>query len=85
MSYQLDSYKNNDYLSLQNSSLKTEEAGDRFDEILTPKDVSKYLKFSPKKIYRLCKNGEIPYKRIHGSYRFKRSEIDNWLKGELYE
>lgn len=67
-----------------NRSLTTEKTAEP-DSVMTVPEVAKFLKYSTKKIYRLCRSGEIPFKRNGGNYRFWRPEIEKWLKGELYE
>ncbi|MCB4790528.1 MAG: helix-turn-helix domain-containing protein [Elusimicrobia bacterium] len=52
-------------------------------EILDVKEIAKYLKFSTKKVYKLLKNNEIPFKKIGGQYRFVKSEIDRWISQYL--
>ena len=50
------------------------------DEILTIKEVAKYLKLTEKTAYRLVAEGIIPGFKIGGSWRFKKSEIENWIE-----
>lgn len=67
------------------SSLTTEKPADS-ENVMTVTDVARFLKFSTKKVYRLCKAGILPCRRDgNGSYRFWKPEIEKWLKGELYE
>ncbi|MBI5967400.1 MAG: helix-turn-helix domain-containing protein [Deltaproteobacteria bacterium] len=50
-------------------------------EILTPQDAAKYLSVHVRTIYRLAKKGEIPGRKIGGSWRFKKNTLDEWLSG----
>jgi len=50
-------------------------------EILTPHDAAKYLSVHVRTIYRLAKKGEIPGRKIGGSWRFKKNTLDEWLSG----
>jgi len=50
-------------------------------EILTPHDAAKYLCVHVRTIYRLAKKGEIPGRKIGGSWRFKKNTLDEWLSG----
>lgn len=52
-------------------------------EIMDLKEVAQYLSFSQKKLYNLVKEGNIPYARIGGQYRFVKEEIDSWLKNQV--
>jgi excisionase family DNA binding protein len=54
-------------------------------EILTPREAAEYLSVHVRTIYRLAKHGEIPGRKVGGSWRFKRDALDEWLswKGDL--
>jgi excisionase family DNA binding protein len=67
------------------SSLTTEKTTEFYSPIMTPYEVAAFTKFSIKKIYRLCKAGEIPHTKKGGQYRFHKDQIERWLKGELNE
>ena len=49
-------------------------------DILTVKEVSEYLKLNEKTAYRLAAKGEIPGFKVGGSWRFRKSEIDQWIE-----
>jgi len=49
-------------------------------DILTLRQLAEYLKCHPGSLYRLIKDGGVPYFRLGGVYRFQRSTIDNWIK-----
>jgi len=48
-------------------------------EILTPREAAEYLSVHVRTIYRLAKNGEIPGRKVGGSWRFKKDALDEWL------
>lgn len=50
------------------------------DEILTLKDVEKYLKLAEKTAYRLVAEGKLPGFKVGGSWRFKQSGIEDWIE-----
>ncbi len=50
-------------------------------EILTPREAAEYLSIHVRTIYRLAKNGDIPGRKIGGSWRFKKDALDQWLSG----
>ena len=50
-------------------------------EILTPREAAQYLSVHVRTIYRLAKNGEIPGRKVGGSWRFKKETLDRWLSG----
>jgi len=46
---------------------------------LTTEEVLGYLKVNPRTIYRLIRNGELPAIRIGRQWRFRRSDLSNWI------
>jgi len=48
-------------------------------EIMTPKEVAKYLKMSVLTVYKHAKQGTIPGFRIGNSWRFDKQKIDEVL------
>ena len=50
-------------------------------EIMTPREAAEYLSVHVRTIYRLAKNGDIPGRKIGGSWRFKKDALDLWLSG----
>lgn len=53
-----------------------------FPEVMTTEEVVAYLRISRKTINKLIKNKELPAQKIGKNYRFLKSEIDRYLKGE---
>jgi excisionase family DNA binding protein len=49
-------------------------------EIMTIREVAAYLKLTEKTTYRLASAGELPGFKVGGSWRFRRSEIDRWIR-----
>jgi excisionase family DNA binding protein len=54
----------------------------RVKEILTPREAAQYLSIHVRTIYRLAKNGEIPGRKVGGSWRFKKDLLDEWFSGD---
>jgi len=52
---------------------------DEFSEILTTKQIAKYLQMDEATIYRLARNKKIPAIKIAGQWRFKKDVIDKWI------
>lgn len=50
------------------------------DEILTIRELASYLKIAEKTAYRFVSEGKIPGFKVGGSWRFRKSEIDQWTK-----
>ena len=50
------------------------------DIIMTPKEVAEYLKMSNRAIQDWTKSAYIPAFKLVGSWRYRKSEIDNWLE-----
>ena len=53
------------------------------DDILTIEEVAKYLRVSERTIYDWAQKGEIPSGKIGTVWRFKKSEIENWVNERL--
>ena len=51
-------------------------------EIMTPREAAEYLSVHVRTIYRLAKHGEIPGRKVGGSWRFKKDALDAWLSGD---
>ncbi len=49
-------------------------------EILTIKEVAAYLKVTERTIYRLAAEKKIPAFKVGSTWRFPRSEIDQWIR-----
>ena len=52
------------------------------DKVLTVKDLCEYLKLSEKTILNLLNSGEIPGRKLGGSWRILKSQVDIYLKGK---
>lgn len=52
------------------------------DEILTIRDLAKYLKINERTVYKLAQERKIPAFKIGGSWRFMRAMIDDWIKNQ---
>lgn len=50
------------------------------NEILTLKELAEYLKLTEKTAYRLAAEGKLPGFKVGGSWRFKVSTIQDWIK-----
>jgi len=55
------------------------------NEIITIKELAKYLKIAEKTAYRFALEGKVPGFKIGSSWRFRKSEIDQWTKNESYK
>ena len=49
------------------------------DEILTLREVAKYLKLAEKTAYRLAAEGKLPGFKAGGSWRFKKTDVETWI------
>ena len=55
------------------------EEGGTMSEIMTPKEVAKYLKMSVLTVYKHAKQGTIPGFRVRNSWMFDKKKIDEVL------
>ncbi len=50
------------------------------DELLTLKELSEYLKIAEKTLYGYAQKGTIPGIKIGSAWRFRESDINQWLE-----
>jgi len=48
--------------------------------VLTIDDLSTYLKIPKSTLYKLVREGKVPYQKIGRHLRFRRETIDQWLE-----
>ena len=53
-------------------------------EILTLQELHDYLKIPKPTLYALAQNGGIPAAKVGKHWRFRRSDIDEWLKAQQW-
>ena len=51
------------------------------NDVMTVSEVAVYLRVNPQTVYRKAKAGEMPALRIGRAIRFRKTELDDWLKG----
>jgi excisionase family DNA binding protein len=52
------------------------------DEILTLPEIATLLKVAEKTVYTMAQRAEIPAFKVRGQWRFKRADIDGWIKNQ---
>lgn len=52
-------------------------------EILTLGEVAAYLKAGKRTVYRLAAEGKLPAFKLGGTWRFRRSDLDEWIVANL--
>ena len=52
------------------------------EAFLTTEEVLEYLQVNLRTVYRLIKAGKIPAVRVGRQWRFRKSDIDNWLDSQ---
>lgn len=53
-------------------------------EILTVQELHRYLKIPKPTIYALAQHGRIPAAKIGKHWRFRRQDVDEWLKAQQW-
>lgn len=49
-------------------------------QVMTVSEISAYLKLARSTVYRLAQTGEIPARKVGGTWRFSRKQVDRWLE-----
>ncbi|HLD44408.1 MAG TPA: helix-turn-helix domain-containing protein [bacterium] len=57
----------------------------QYSEVMTTNEAMKYLKITRKTLLKLVKTGELKGAKVGKDYRYLKSEIDKFLKGEKEE
>lgn len=52
-------------------------------EILTIREVADLLKIGEKTAYTMAQSGELPGFKVRGQWRFRRSDIDVWIRSQV--
>lgn len=55
----------------------------RQQAIFTLDELATYLKVGKRTLYRLAAHGEIPAFKLGGTWRFRQSEIDQWINDQI--
>jgi excisionase family DNA binding protein len=50
------------------------------EELLTLKELSRYLKISKPTLYKMVEKGKIPALKIANQWRFKKEDINTWIE-----
>jgi excisionase family DNA binding protein len=62
---------------------KDETMAEPQGEILTLDEVAAYLKAGKRTVYRLAAEGKLPAFKLGGTWRFRRSDLDEWIAANL--
>ena len=54
------------------------------EQIMTLKEVAKYLGLHIMTVYKLTREGRVPAAKIGGQWRFKRDVLDEWLESQMH-
>lgn len=55
------------------------------DEVLTLREVAAYLRVTERTTYRMAGNRQIPAFRVGGSWRYRLTEIEAWIKARAHD
>ena len=53
------------------------------EDLMTSHELADYLKVDLRTVYRYIKQGHVPKVKVGGRWRFRRSDIEAWLRGEI--
>jgi len=53
---------------------------DEISEVLTVREVARYLRLAKATVYKLARAGEIPAVRVGRAWRFPKQLLDEWLE-----
>ena len=50
------------------------------EKLMTLEEIAEYLRLSVHTIYKMAQNGKIPALKAGKMWRFRKADIDEWLK-----
>jgi len=63
---------------MSNTTTKTKEKPQA--AFMTPRELAEYIGFNRRTIYQKIVSHQIPAIRIFGSWRFRKSDVDKWIR-----
>lgn len=51
---------------------------------MTIREVAQFLRLTEKTAYRYAAEGKIPGFKVGGAWRFRKSDIENWIERETH-
>jgi excisionase family DNA binding protein len=52
-------------------------------EIMTAEETCRYLKITPRTLYRYLRNRQIPAFKLGKEWRFVRSDLEQWIRDRI--
>lgn len=59
-----------------------DEKSNEAEPYITAKQAALHLGLSRQTVYNKCSLGELPHYKANGLLRFKRSELDEWMRSQ---
>jgi excisionase family DNA binding protein len=57
----------------------------QLEQIMTLREVARYLGLHVMTVYKLTREGRVPAAKIGGQWRFKRDVLDEWLETQMHQ
>ncbi|MFP6602924.1 MAG: helix-turn-helix domain-containing protein [Pirellulaceae bacterium] len=67
-------------MASSNSVIDIDTASSLDTELMTTRDVMAFLNFSRTKVWELVQHEQLPAFKLGGDYRYRRSEVIQWLE-----
>ena len=65
-------------------TMKKRNTDHQKEQIMTLREVAKYLGLHVMTVYKLTREGRVPAAKIGGQWRFKRDVLDEWLETQMH-
>ncbi|MBX4189745.1 helix-turn-helix domain-containing protein [Candidatus Parcubacteria bacterium] len=53
------------------------------NDVMTPREAGLYLRFHLVSIYKLIKRKQLPFTKIGGQWRIRKSVLDEWMEKRM--
>jgi excisionase family DNA binding protein len=67
----------------ENKPKKNLTIGLNTEPMLTTEEVARYLRLQPGTVRGMARRGELPVVKVGRRWRFKRSQIEGWLRNNM--
>lgn len=69
---------------MKKNGAQTHRREGRADQIMTLREVARYLGLHVMTVYKLTRQRRVPAAKIGGQWRFKRDVLDDWLEHQMH-
>jgi excisionase family DNA binding protein len=62
---------------------QTDDPIEATHDLMTTQEVARWLRCDPRSVYRFVTRHQMPHYRLGAAYRFKKTEIEAWMRARV--